>query len=62
MTHPLHQEHTDEIVSLSWLVDGYTRETRQEDLVDSLMVENFVGRKSKAVGDRGHDLLSMLVV
>lgn len=36
--YPLDQEHTDEIVPLARFVDWYTRETRQEDLIDSGMV------------------------
>jgi hypothetical protein len=59
---PLDEEHTDKVVRLSRFVNGDTRESRDENVIDSLVVENLVRRKDKAVVDRSHDLLYMTVV
>lgn len=61
-TYPLDQQHADEVGLLTRLVNRDTRKPAQKDLVDSLVVEDLVDRERQAVGDRGHDLLGMLVV
>jgi len=43
-------------------VDRDTREARDEDVVDSLVVENLVRRKDETVANRGHNLLDMTLV
>ena len=43
-------------------MDRDTREARDEDVVDSLVVENLVRRKDETVANRGHNLLDMTLV
>lgn len=43
-------------------MDGNTGEAGDQDVVDSLVVEDLVRREDKAVLERGHDLLDMAVV
>ena len=40
--YPLDQEHTDEIVPLARFVDWYTRETREQNLIDCVVIQNLV--------------------
>lgn len=61
-THSLNQQHSDEVVRLASLVNGNTRKTGEENLVNRLMVEDLVGRERQAVLNRGHDLLDTALV
>lgn len=61
-THPLHEKHANEVMSLSRLIYRNSREPRQQNLINRFVIHDLVSRKGEAVLDRSHDILGALLV
>jgi len=61
-THAFDQKHADEVVPLAGFVDGDSREPREQDLVDRLVIQDLIRWKDQTVFNRRHDFLGLLVV
>ena len=43
-------------------MDRDSRKSREENLVDGLVIQNLVGRENKTILDRRHDLVGLFVI
>lgn len=61
-SHPLDQQHADEVVLLARFVNRDSRKAGQQDLINGLMIQDLVGGQCQAVFDLGHNLADSLVI